>query len=100
MEFQKRPRVHADLAVLLLASRFAGAQHLSATSHALMTVNELIRNQYLLTCRRTESRPDGKWRPCESRFNAPRKLWFIEPMREAAIMTRHSDRELRRTSEK
>jgi Ca-activated chloride channel family protein len=34
MEFQTRPRILTDLAVLLLVSRLTGAQHLSATTHA------------------------------------------------------------------
>lgn len=39
--------------------------------HALATVNELIRNQYLLTYRPTDSRRDGKWRPVRVRIQRP-----------------------------
>jgi Ca-activated chloride channel family protein len=41
--------------------------------HALATVNELIRNQYLLTYRPTDPRRDGKWRPVRVRIQRPSK---------------------------
>jgi Ca-activated chloride channel family protein len=68
---EQRGRLRLDQVANETGGRLLIVDNSGELPHALATVNELIRNQYLLTYRPTDSRRDGKWRPVRVRIQRP-----------------------------